>query len=210
MIKILGIDHNTHDTGIFLLKMSADGFGFEKLEHLGGSLISNISPRLPLQERSIQFTKDLSSLKRMIRDHKPDYVVREMHNPRGTKIVQMSMFTGILDAAIGEEGYLFSNGKYKKITPVEWKMVTLLDPYHEMKKKTKNDQRDYCFLFKKTFAHFAKLQSITCPDIMDAFGLAYTLGVKCLAEKNINFLNGLHPEQLRNIKNNEGNFKSWD
>lgn len=208
MIRILGIDHNTFETGIFFLDFGLDSSGMEVLKCAHASLSSDINRRLSLQERSQQFMKDVGQIRKLYRYYKPDFVVREYHNPNGTKIVQLSRFTGILDALMAEEGITFKNGKYKEITPIEWKMITLLDPYHELKKDTKAAKQDYCLVFKKVFT-FQALQSIKSTDIMDAFGLAYAYGVRYWAEKNRNYFDGLHDEQRRNILDESGNFKQW-
>jgi hypothetical protein len=209
MTRILGIDHNTFQTGVFILDFDIDQSGFEVLKCVSAKLTSDIDNRLDLQQRVNKFMHDCGEIRGMIRYFKPDTIVRELHDPHGTRVVQMSMVTGVLDALIAEEKFTFKAGNYKKITPIEWKMITLMDPHHELRKDTKLAKIRYCQVFKKIFT-FCALQSVVSTDIMDAFGLAYAWGVRYWAQRRPDFLDGLHVEQRRNLYDSNGVFKQWD
>ena len=205
----MGIDHNTKETGVSVVEFGIDEAAYEQVEIRYADVPIQIKGSMPLQERLFYFCEFIrSNLIPLIAKYRPDYIVRERHNPNGPSSNELYMLSGILDAIMFEQGYSFKSGNYKQITPVEWKVITLLKPYHEMKKNTKKEKTAYCQLFKNLFPQ-KEIQEATSSDVVDSFGLAYSMGVRYWAEQDEDFLEALHEEQARIVKK-DGRFKKWD
>lgn len=194
MPNFLGIDHNTKNTGLFLLNFGVNEIGLEVLTHVDSRVIKT---KGALQERLSTTRKAIDSFLNGIQ-HQPLIVAREQHHHTGEKIIQLSFCTGVIDELLFNHGYNLEKN-YICFTAGQWRLITFGSAMTGMNKVTKKGISEYCGYFNEMF-DIGNFKGFDDPDLADAFGLAYASGCCHFFEKDVNFKNGLSEKKERNIR----------